>query len=266
MKANIALFIYKKKQTLQHVLEPILAYGPERLYIIQDRSNEKIEKELQNALNPLIQDIPHQWIIPSEHQGIGRIFDFGLGAVFEKENCIIVLEDDTVASPLFFDFCNNQLQNLENHLEYGSIIGTPLIQNGRIGHLDSPFGFPYWGWATWKDRWLSQPINDSFFEAWNTENNELNGIINTFAQTKGLNISWDVRWSMWQYHKCLRVRLPQQNLISNIGFQEEGTFTKNPKSAFSQIPISNSDDPNSELSLVQYIHKIWQFLTEYRNN
>lgn len=262
---NVVLFLYRKTESVPSILQQLNLYKPEKLYLVLDRSDRETESNIKSLIQSHSRGSELHWIIPEEHKGLGRIFDFGLNAVFQREDSIIILEDDTLPTPGFFAFCNQQLYEKKDQSEISSIIGTPLSPGLNSDPFTSRFGFPYWGWATWKDRWISMPANDDFFQDLDDSNEKLQSILNTFTPTRGLNISWDVRWSIWQYIQKRIVLVSGINFISNTGFTELGTFTKNSQSAFSQISTIDLDSvertPNPEEA---YWDLIWKFLSEYR--
>ena len=114
------------------------------------------------------------------------------------------------------------------------------FQNGILrGDKKSSYYFSKythsWGWATWKRAWelFSPAIQD--FKSFD-ENNLIKNVsikndarkfwIKNFRQTIKGKDSWDSLWmyAVW-YNNGLAV-LPQNNLISNIGFGEDATHTK----------------------------------------
>lgn len=277
-KTNVALFTFIKSNSLDEILSKVLAYDPTKLYLILDPVSNEADLVHQQKIKEIISgyqtQINIQLIIPETHLGIAKIFDFAMEQIFKLEDQIIILEDDTVPSTSFFDFCNVALNQHKNDQTIGSVMGTNLLEeNTNIGFFKSNFGFPYWGWATWKNRWSNIPKDDSFFEYTPSENSKLNEILQTFIGTKGINVSWDVRWSIYQYMKGMDVVLPSINLISNRGFNEMATFTKNGNSVFSNLPnASNQNNINwntkNEIKemYLSYIDRVHFFLNEFKTN
>jgi hypothetical protein len=73
--------------------------------------------------------------------------------------------------------------------------------------------------------------------------------------------------------KGMDVVVPSVNLISNRGFNEMATFTKNEQSVFSNIPNAsnqsginwNTENEIKELYL-SYINRVHFFLNEFKTN
>ncbi|MFN9581934.1 MAG: hypothetical protein ACK566_04590 [Bacteroidota bacterium] len=278
-KANVVLFTFIKSNAINAVLGSIHEYNPEKLYIISDLPRNELDKECQKIINNTIESFKGKInivkITPPTHMGISKIVDFGLDTIFKTEEQLIILEDDTIPSSTFFEFCNMSLHHYQEDKSISSIMGTNLLPNQfHTGAFTSKFGFPYWGWATWKSKWVNMPKSDDFFELHLSDDARLNEILQTFYGTKGMNISWDVRWSIYQYINNLRVLLPDVNLVSNDGFNQMATFTKNENSVFKGLPaITLSSTMNcgiinnrqAELE-TEYLNGIHYFLNEFKNN
>ena len=150
----------------------------------------------------------------------------------------IILEDDCVADPSFFSFCENMLNRYRNESSVGTITGNNF-QSGIRRNDRSYYFSKYnhcWGWATWKRAWQKYD-HEMKLESGLTDEE----VILNFACSKGevqywkkifrlvrsgkIN-SWAYRWthSMWK-HKLLTVT-PQANLVENIGFGSDATHTK----------------------------------------
>jgi len=278
-KTNVILFTFIKSSSLDSILNKILDYSPQILYIISDLPRNNTDLEYQKEVRSIINSFSHRLNIvllsPNEHLGISKIVDFGLDSIFEQEEQVIILEDDNVPSSSFFDFCNLTLNLYKNDLNIGSIIGANLLANKIHNYcFKSRFGLPYWGWATWKKKWNKLPKSDAFFDSKYSGNAALDDVLYTLYGTKGLNVSWDVRWSVYQYLNNLAVVLPDINLVSNEGFNPMGTFTVNEKSAFKLLPNYSIDKASNwcldleERNLLesQYLEKIQCLLIELKKN
>lgn len=278
-KANVVLFTFIKTESIDTILTLIVNYKPEKLYLVMDQPRNSDDESHQIVLKKKIEQVANQltikYFIPKKHIGISGIFDFALDQVFLEEERIIILEDDTVPSFNFFQFCNKQLETYQNNLDVTSIMGTNMMKSNltKNEYFFSSFGFPFWGWATWKSKWLAQPRTDDFFVITNSDNHKLHEMVQTFVQTKGMNISWDVRWCLYQYMNNLKVVIPSQNMITNTGFNQFATFTKNQSSIFKELPLQEidaenwqiMDNENSKLIADEYINQVHFFLNEFKN-
>jgi hypothetical protein len=272
LNSNVILFTHIKTDFLVQIMESILEYNPSKVYIVIDPSNQQTEKVLLEIFFEYSKKLDITFFRPKEHLGISRIFDFGMDEVFEIEDRIIILEDDTVPNQEFFHFCNTFLSLHETNKEISSIVGTSLCADKNVLKREfflSDFAFPYWGWATWKDRWMLMPKNDSFMDLVLGRNDDLNCIQEIFLSTRGFNISWDIRWSMHQLQNGNKCIVSNQNLISNLGFGELSTFTKNKDSQFANLQLTGSPRLEEYIEMDggysnSYINRINLFLSEFK--
>ncbi len=239
----------------------------------RNMEEENCQNKVDAILNIYTSKLNIVFIKPNSHLGLSSIFDFGLEFVFKEEEKVIILEDDTIPHSLFFSFCNEKLLQFNDNMSITSVLGTNLRSKMDInGFFKSYFGFPYWGWATWRAKWKLVPKTDDFFVNKISELGSLNQIVNTFVGTKGLNISWDVRWSIFQYLNNYQVVVPTINLVSNSGFSPLASFTKNELSAYKNLPVPSVNEVewveldaiNSVEFCKEYIGNIYSFLNEYK--
>jgi hypothetical protein len=160
----------------------------------------------------------------------------GLDWAFAQVEAAIVLEDDCLPDPSFFEFCAELLQLYADDPRV-MMVGGHRWEGPDLPETDSYYFSRYpaiWGWATWADRWrhfdldmaacqelragpwlsglLPDPIAESF---WRREFD---------AMTAGLD-TWDWAW----FFACwvadgLSVR-PNVGLVQNIGFGPGATHT-----------------------------------------
>lgn len=271
-KANVVLFTYLKTNFLEDILGSIRIYSPLRTYIVIDPSTPENESNLIEIIQKFSESLDITYLRPTEHLGISKIFDFGLNKVFELEERIIILEDDTLPCQDFFKFCNHFLEFFEKDESISSIIGTDLSTSSGVekpAFFLTDFAFPFWGWATWKNRWDKMPSDDSFMELSLRENLDLRDVQQIFLSTKGMNVSWDIRWSMFQSMNLKKCVVSRQNLISNLGFGGLATFTRNSKSQFSSLALEQRSGFFEYCELgnaysIEYFKRINTFLSEFK--
>jgi len=279
----VVIFTYKKHLTLLEVLQSVTNYNTDRIYIVIDKANtiydEEFNKKVRQIITQFNKNLTYELILAQNHMGLRYIFDYALDIVFEKEKQAIILEDDTIPSPNFFKYCEQMLEKHENNSQIGSIIGTNLgaLHNAEM-YCTVPIGMPFWGWATWADRWKSMPKDYSFWDGFIlTENyNDLNTsilkpLLTSFDNNRKVPKSWDLKWAMYQLSKGMECVIPGSNLISNKGYSNLATFTKIENSEFENIPIDSSNYSNTtfQKSDQKLKHNFFQkqlvFLNEFAN-
>jgi hypothetical protein len=280
VKVPVVLFIYKKENTLIEILKRINAYNPSRFYVVSDIWENENDNKSINKTRKIVNDYTDSdiinWIIPPSHQGIINIFDYALDIIFEKEDQAIILEDDTIPSNAFFHFCALMLEKYKTDYGIGSIIGTNLGSSRQSNtYFKTLVGLPYWGWATWADRWKHMPKDFSFWDSY-VQSNAFKELLNTnypyshsFLRNRQNPKSWDLKWAMFQLSSNMKSIVPGINLITNNGYNELATFTKIENSTFANIQLvdSNIECNNFELEdkLLALKYEITQkkFISEF---
>ena len=176
-------------------------------------------------------------------QGVAGALDW---AFSRHEECII-LEDDCVPDTSFFPFCEALLARYRDVPDVMQICGSNLTGMSRAGesYYFSRFG-PVWGWATWRRAWNAYDVE---MRAWPELRNsrrlrelcpehfEASWRRKVFDKVaSGRLDTWDYQWA---FAKLLRGGLsiiPAGNLISNVGFGEDATHTKNAQAALAALP------------------------------
>ena len=100
--------------------------------------------------------------------GLRKNAELGLSYVFNSEEKAIILEDDTLPSISFFQFCDDLLKRYENNKKVSMITGSNFKTQITLNLKDDYFFSKYpcfWGWATWKDRW--DILFDNKMQKWN---------------------------------------------------------------------------------------------------
>jgi len=129
----------------------------------------------------------------------------------------------------------------------GHISGSNFQFNNKRGTSDYYFSRLYnvWGWATWKRVWLKYDINmENLEEA--IKNDFLNNVTDNlyhkdylykcFEATKSNKINtWDYQYTYSNSIQGLLSIFPNNNMISNIGFNEKGTHTLSNNHPFSNL-------------------------------
>ncbi|MEI3651316.1 MAG: glycosyltransferase family 2 protein, partial [Dolichospermum lemmermannii FEM_B0920] len=179
----------------------------------------------------------------------------GLDWVFSQVEEAIVLEDDCLPHPTFFPFCEELLERYREDTRICVISG----QNVQFGRKRTDYSYYFsrynhcWGWASWRRAWKNF---DYDMKLWPfvRDNGWLKDILQDDASVKywtkilqyvydGKINSWALRWTLscW-LHNQLSV-LSNVNLISNIGFGEESTNTKQSASIFSNMSTDKVEFP-----------------------
>lgn len=171
---------------------------------------------------------------------------------FEHVEAGIILEDDCVPHPTFFGYCSELLERYRDDKRVMVVSGN----NFQPEHRTYPGSYYFsvyhhsWGWATWGEAWdaYDGDISDwpslrdtSWLKGWLGSKSEAQYWARIFDKVhRGeIDAAWDYPWifSCWREHGL--TALPAANLVSNIGFGDRATHTKNADSDAAHLPVES---------------------------
>jgi GT2 family glycosyltransferase len=161
--APIVIFAYNRPTELKQTCEALFrCKGIEQHQIIVFCDGAKSESDgiktgqVLHYLTTIAEDRPIQIVSSEKNQGLARSVIQGVSTVLDKNDAVIVLEDDLVVSPNFLSYMNQALEFYKDDAGVFSISGySPKIKFPPTYEKDVYFSSraSSWGWATWKDRW-----------------------------------------------------------------------------------------------------------------
>lgn len=246
--APVAFFIYNRPELTRQVFSAIKRAKPKQLFIIADGHKDSADElrcaEARRVVAAIDWDVEIKTNFSEINMGCGERIISGLNWVFEQTETAIILEDDCLPSDTFFRFCDELLNYYRHDERVMHISGCNLL--GISAPEDASYFFsryilPPWGWATWKrawkkfnpqlDTWLRHKkrifhhISQEHFDKWT----------DTFEYIRLNRVTWDVPWNVDIWNNNGIGIIPGTNLVKNIGFGEQATFTKNKNSRFSAL-------------------------------
>ncbi|MBT8045307.1 MAG: hypothetical protein KJO79_10190 [Verrucomicrobiae bacterium] len=255
----VLFIIFNRPDTTQKVFQTITKARPSRLYIAADapRPEVKGEAEKCQAAREITQQI--DWdceihtLLHNSNQGCKAAICHAITWFFDHEELGIILEDDCLPAPSFFGFCSELLERYRYDDRIMMISGTNLMI--ETPEITSSYYFsrlPHiWGWAGWRRAWdVHDPEMKSFPEFFsNNRHHELfldNNVAYYWLRLWLITYldkidTWDYAWVYSCFVNNGLAITPKKNLISNIGFGEHSTHTKNSHSKYSNMPSYEID-------------------------
>lgn len=236
----VLLLIFNRPHTTKLVFEAIRKAKPKRLYIAGDGARNEAERtkvaDARAVLDLIDWDCEVKTLFREENLGCKDAVSGSIDWFFNQEEEGIVLEDDCLPSESFFAFCSELLEKYRNDERIGHIGGANFQQGNTIG--DGSYYYSrlthVWGWAGWRRVWNTYDVDMKSFKDFKVD--DLENLTshapyrwiwyqNLAATFRGEINTWD-----YQYAYCNLINnrlsiIPNQNLISNIGFGEDATHT-----------------------------------------
>ena len=240
VKSPVLLIFYnradKAKNILQNLVETKNNFS--KLYIRVDgpKNNDDSIKvnEVINIINLYKKNFDQMNIsIEKKNLGLQQNIIRSIDGVFEKEETIIILEDDQLVSKNFFEFCDLMLLRFKNNEKIFQISGSCYLPD-KLKKNDIYFSkFPDCvGWATWKRSWKKLRRTLSLYEIY--KNNKIQNYYNdlsithwfyeyiyrehTAAQKKGLWSTWWQLSIIFENGICVN---PMKNLSIHDGLDKD---------------------------------------------
>jgi tetratricopeptide (TPR) repeat protein len=262
LKTPVCLIIFNRPDTTAKVFEAIRQAKPPKLLVVADgpRLDHPGEADICAATQAVLQQI--DWNceatlnLSATNLGCGQRVSSGLDWVFSTVEEAIILEDDCVPHPTFFRFCEELLEKYRTDERIMAISGN----NFQFGSHRTPYSYYFsryfhcWGWATWRRAWqhfdnqMQQwPMvqNTSWLHPWFGNNPQAIQYWSTIFENvyRGFN-SWAYIYTFTCWHHQGLTILPHDNLVSNIGFDDQATHTKG-SNRFASLPTKASSFPLS---------------------
>jgi hypothetical protein len=239
--APIAIFCYERLNHLDKLIRalqrsPLLEESEIFIFIDgpKDGNTNSVQK-VQDYVQKLNIGLRKHIFKRDKNIGLSKSIISGVNQVLDRNDRVIVLEDDLIPHKLFLQFCNEALSKYERFANAGCIHGYSYPVDNDSEDCYFLRGGDCWGWATWKSKWkLFNPDPKALLNylkvrklTWKFDLEGAYPYTKTLENSLlGKNDSWAIRWHASLFlakHYCL---YPPISLIENIGLDSSGTHCK----------------------------------------
>lgn len=265
LKTPVAFLIFNRPALTAQVFERIRQAKPQKLLVVADGPRPGIAGEAdvcQQTRDVVAQvdwdcEILHNYA--TVNMGCKRRIASGLAWVFATVEEAIVLEDDCLPHPTFFDFCEQLLQYYRHDERIMGIGGCNYQfgqKRGAFSQADSYYFSRFthiWGWASWRRSWQLYDVemklwdevkrlgwlndiimNDPIAAQWSRQFDRIcTGDLDT----------WDVQWAFASWVHAKLGIVPNVNLVSNLGFGAQATHTQPKHARFAGLTAHLRTEP-----------------------
>ena len=245
LKVPVLLIIFNRPEITMRTFAQIRKAKPRQLFVAADgpRPGHPDDRERCRAAREVINEV--DWdcelktLFRDQNRGCGYGPAEAITWFFEHVEHGIILEDDCMPSESFFPYCAELLQKYSDDEKIWVISGTNPLKRWytkRSSYIITKMGGT-WGWATWRRAWKHF---DYEAKKWFTKEGRekvshslgKQQYVEVFAkefdhyfETVREDV-WDYQWLFARYYHGALSIVPSVNLISNIGFGEDATHTK----------------------------------------
>jgi hypothetical protein len=270
MRTPVALIIFNRPDLTERAFAQIAAARPRELFIIADgpRSDHPGEIEKCKAARAVAEQVDWNCEVRSNYSdvnlGCGHRPASGISWVFEHVDRAIILEDDVIANPTFFEFCDELLERYKDDERVMQVCG----HNYQLGHTRGPYSYYFsrrticgGGWATWRRAWkhfdfdmkLWPTLRGGSFLLDVLEDEDISRrwtkLLDTAHSKTPSSPSattadyWDYQWTFAIWSQSGLSLCPNPALVSNVGYREDGTHTKSANTLWANLPAGEMEFP-----------------------
>ncbi len=238
----IAFFIFNRPDLTQTTFEAIARMKPAKLLVVADGARSIEEAEKCRATREVIEQVDWKCEVLTDYSeknlGCKKRVASGINWVFSKVEEAIILEDDCLASPSFFEYCQTLLERYRNDKRVMHIGGGNFLFNQvklDSSYYFSRYSFAGYGWATWRRAWQLYDPDMTSWTAFRDSGNldllfedayERDYWRSILERTWSGDIdTWDFQWFYTCWMNGGLCALPNVNLVANLGFRADATHT-----------------------------------------
>ncbi len=255
LQTPVLLLIFNRPDLVEKQLKLLREVQVRNLFVVADgpRPHHTTDTTTCLASRELLAGI--DWdcrletqLLPS-NLGCHELIPRAISWFFRRVEFGIIIEDDCLADPSFFPMCAD-LGKRYSASKVMAIAGSNFQRGRHRGEPQASYYFSrytdMWGWASWRRAWRHYrhglPGLEEFLRSGQLEqitgSRQMAGLWARRLRQVASEPRWDYHWiySIWRNDGlCV---FPNQNLISNVGFREDGTtVTPSMKGPFSEMPV-----------------------------
>ena len=244
MDTPVLLVCFNRPELTKRLVDCLVQTNAQRVYVAVDgpRENNPNDQDNCHSVQEIIDSAPWPGVVLKRYQdsnlGCRRGVSHAIDWFFSHEQEGIILEDDCLPDPTFFEFCTTLIAEFRENPRIGAISGTtyfPLSSEGSYSYGFSKYPL-VWGWATWKRAWekfdheLLQWAGTGGRQILDSVSDESTSFVRTWSKIldavkMGKIDSWAYIWSFSSWSAGMLTVIPRVNLVSNLGFDNTATHT-----------------------------------------
>ena len=241
----VLLLVFNRPDKTKIILDIIRSVRPTKLYVAADapREDRPDERKACDKVRQIVKnvdwDCDAHYLFHEKNQGCAMGGYSAWSWLFEYEDRMIFLEDDSLPVKSFFFYCQDLLERYKDNDNIGYIGGVNFGQHyGSASYYYSRIPASTYGMATWKRTHQKYEFGiDTFYDCFKTPSYKAN--FNSWFEriwyTKKferhlsekrngrISRSYDIQMLYISFKYGLYNIYPQVNMVSNIGFDAEAT-------------------------------------------
>lgn len=253
----ILFLIFNRPDLTEQVFNRIKEIKPKKLFVAADGPRFEKEdecflcKKTRNVvINNIDWDCDVKYLFRANNLGCGLAVSGAITWFFEHVTEGIILEDDCLVDVSFFYFAQAMLSKYRYSSEVYHISSLSFLKEDKSENDFDFVKYPLiWGWATWRRCWNNYSFELDYREVktvlkkLEVQKQAKKYWYNIFKLLEFKKIdTWDYQWLFCCISNKGLCIIPKKNMVSNIGFDDRGTHTKNPNNRMAGQQIFRLDN------------------------
>ena len=265
------MVVFNRLDEVRKSLNAIRNLKPKHFYVYSDGPRENIPSDklkvinVRNYIKSMIDwDTNFIFLCSNKNVGCDKAVVSGINKMFKDHEFGIILEDDCIATPNFFNFCQILLYKFKHDKRIGMICGTNHISKEiKLNTYFFSRNYACWGWATWRRAWnlYDQDMDwRSSNQSFDIKRNIGQGFWSYIHYLICLRMidntdveAWDWQWYFTLSSQNMLSIFPSKNLVHNIGFNNNATHTRWYNKSYEVKNQSDSTFINKKLVHPKYV-------------
>lgn len=253
LNTPVIYIFFNRPDVIRKTFPAIRAQRPRQLYLIADgpRASRPSDIERCREARATVEGmLDWECEITRDFSeinlGSGKRIATGLTSGLAKLGEAIVIEDDILPTPAFFEFCSEMLHRYRDVPTVHGISGYNPIGRYLPGERRAVPSRTHitWGWATWNRAWTAyrgelegwnDPAVRDQIKAYVQDQLYFDELVRAFRVVQNREVdAWDYQWIFTMLYERRHAIVSSVNLVENLGFMEDATHTfKKPAFAYS---------------------------------
>jgi len=240
----VLIIAFNRPDHLSALIDRLREIKPRNVYIAIDGPRGASDEAQVRECQALASSIDWTGEVHTQFQdtnlGCGRGVTAAIDWFFANVDRGIILEDDIIPEPSFFDFCTELLDRYENDERVFAISGCNPVPSYAQENPEAAYRFAQvthvWGWATWKRSWQHYQLDmEGWYRQlpirnfWKSTGRSIPGSLfwagNFEAVRRGDVDTWDWPMIFSSMRAGQLTATSNVNLVTNIGFGANATHT-----------------------------------------
>ncbi len=257
---SVLLTVFNRPDKIKAVMENLRQIKPNRLFVSADGPRPDHPQDIENCRLAREEATKVDWACDIKmrfldgNMGCDPAVSSAIDWFFQNVEDGIILEDDCIVHPHFFQFCGELLMRYyddQRIMQISSLSPYPMRQHPYDYHFSRKFRCSG-GWATWRRAWNlytsdmlrygdedALEIVKGYYPDHSKRLQQYRKLLEFKKGKASVFSHWDFQWNLTCAAQNGLSIVPENNLMMNIGFDGDSTHTTYLNSIFEDLQVQS---------------------------